>query len=357
MNTLTMPVMSSTARRRIRIRRTKVSLVTLATLLILGIFIMPLIYGASMSLKTKEQLTDLDTSVLPQSKQTFTYNGEELEIYKVPMADGTIRNLAILEKTRASSTFIDPEHPDSTPIVWEGSWRTLNAVWKIDPQWKNYSKAWVTIDFLLLLRNTAMYAILNTIGILFSSSLVAYGFARFRFPGKKVLFMVIIATMILPPAVTTIPTYAFFHHIGWVGTWLPLIVPAFFANAYNVFLLRQFMMGIPRELDEAARIDGAGPLRTFYQIIVPQALPGLVAAGLFNFFYCWNDFFGPLIYLAGHPELHPITVGLTMFNNQYTQQTELIQAASLIACLIPFIIFFFSQRFFMQGVVTTGVDK
>lgn len=355
--TIPLPVISKAGRKRQVRRRTKIAFVTLGTFAILAVFLAPLIYGASMSLKSKEQLVALDNSILPQTKATFHWQDQDLELFEVPQADGSAKNLAMLEKTRVQSTFLDPAAPESAPIVWQGNWRILKQVWKLDPQWKNFTKAWDKINFLNLLKNTALYALFNTLGILLSSSLVAYGFARFSFPGKKVLFMVIIATMILPPAVTTIPTYAFFHSIGWVGTWLPLIVPAFFANAYNVFLLRQFIMGIPRELDEAARIDGAGPFRTFWQIIVPQAIPGLVAAGLFNFFYCWNDFFGPLIYLAGHPELHPISVGLTMFNNQYTVQTELIQAASLIACAIPFVIFFFCQRFFMQGVVVTGVDK
>lgn len=330
---------------------------TLLVLIILFLFLLPLFYGMSMSVKSKEQITNVSSPIIPLGPETFRYQDQDLPVVKVPQNDGSVRELALLEKLRTASTFVDPAHPDAGPIPWQGNWRALQPVTHPDPQWQNFPKAWQSIDFLNLLKNTALYGLITTIGTLLSSSLVAYGFSRFRFPGKGAAFMVLIATIILPPAVTLIPTYAFFFKIGWVGTWLPLLVPSFFANAYNVFLLRQFFMGIPRELDEAAKIDGAGPIRTFYSIIAPQALPAFVAVGLFNFFYCWNDFFGPLVYLAGHPELQPISIGLAAFNNMYTGETHLIQAAALIACVIPVVIFFFAQRFFMQGVVVTGIDK
>jgi len=244
-------------------------------------------------------------------------------------------------------------------IEWEGRWRTLEPVWEIDVQWSNYPEAWVAIDFLKLLGNTLFYAILSTIGAVGSSTLVAYGFARFDFPFKNILFGLVMATIILPGAVTLIPRYAFFNYIGWVGTWYPLIVPVYFANAYNVFLLRQFFLGIPRDLDEAATIDGAGPFRTFWSIILPNAKPALTAVILFHFFFAWNDFMEPLIYLAGNPDKFPITVGLTGFNNLYTQQTNLIMAVSIISLVIPLAIFFFAQRIFLEGIQIggAGVDK
>lgn len=348
--------LSGSRNRRRRLELVKQLGLTLSVTSILLVFLLPLFYGLSMSVKSKQQMTNVSSPLIPLSPQTYSYQGQDLPLVRVPLATG-VRELALLTKKRAESTFVDPAQPQAAPVRWEGNWRSLEPVTKPDPQWQNYPKAWETIDFLTLLRNTALYGLVTTIGTLLSSSLVAYGFSRFRFPGKNLAFMVLIATIILPPAVTLIPTYAFFFKIGWVGTWLPLMVPAFFANAYNVFLMRQFFMGIPRELDEAAKIDGAGPVQTFYRIIVPQAVPAFVAVGLFNFFYCWNDFFGPLIYLAGHPDLQPISIGLSAFNNMYTSETHLIQAASLLACAIPLLIFFFAQRFFMQGVVVTGVDK
>src|SRR4029079_7765301 len=141
-----------------------------------------------------------------------------------------------------------------------------------------------------------------------SCTLVAYGFARFRFPGRGLLFTLLLATIFLPGAVTLIPTYTIFVKLGWVGTWLPILVPAFFANAYDVFLLRQYFLTIPRDLDEAAMIDGAGPFRILRSVVLPQAFPVIVAVSIFTFVYAWNDFFGPLIYLSGKPDLTPRTV-------------------------------------------------
>jgi multiple sugar transport system permease protein len=318
---------------------------------------MPLGYGISTSLKTKQQIASLNPSPIPQSPKMFQYKGNSYEVLKVPQSDGSIRELAIIEKGRNQSVFIDPLEPEATPIVWRGQWRTLETVWIVDPQWNNYVKAWETVDFLKLLKNTVVYAIVTTFGTVFSSLLVAYGFARFNFPGKNVLFIVLISTIILPSAVTLIPTYTMFYHLGWVGTWLPLMVPAFFSNAYNVFLLRQFIMGVPREMDEAARIDGAGPIRTLFSVILPQVTPAIISVALFHFFFAWNDFFGPLIYLAGKPDLQPITVGLSTFNNMYTTEVHLVQAASMISCIIPLCVFFFAQRYFIQGVVISGVEK
>ncbi len=159
------------------------------------------------------------------------------------------------------------------------------------------------INFPRLFGNTLFYAILTEIGTLVSCTLVAFGFARFRFPGRSFLFTLLIATIFLPAAVTTIPTYTFFLKIGWVGTYLPLIVPTFFANAYDVFLLRQYFMTIPREMDEAAMMDGASPLRIFWSIILPQSLPVIVAVSVFHIVWAWNEFYGPMIYLL--PTRHP----------------------------------------------------
>ena len=332
-------------------------LLTVIVTLALASFLVPLAYGVCTSTKNADQIASPTVTALPRSPVTVKVDGNDCEVYAVPMPDGTTRRLAAVDKTRTKTVFADPSNPASASYEWKGNWRTLKPVTKLDPHWSNYSDAWKTINFPRLLRNTAIYAVLNTILILLSSSFVAYGFARFRFPGKKLAFTIVMGTMILPTAVTLIPTYAAFQAIGWVGTMLPLIVPALFSNGYNVFLMRQFIMGIPQEMDEAARIDGANPIQTLYRIILPQAVPGLVAAGLFNFFYCWNDYFTPLVYLSGKPELYPISVGLGLFSGQYSTHVELVQAASVMSCIIPIVVFFLTQRFFMQGVVVTGVEK
>jgi multiple sugar transport system permease protein len=337
-------------------RGAKRGIVTLAVSVVLLAFLVPLIYGLVMSLKTVTQVSSTTQTFLPKSPATAKYQGKDLELYEVPM-NGTTRTLAAVDKTRASTTFVDPADLSGEPIVWEGNWHTLKPVTKLDPHFENYPTAWDTINFARLLRNTLFYAVLNTIGVLLSSSFVAYGFSRYNFPGKNFLFIIVMSTMILPTAITLIPTYIVWQKIGLVGTWWPLIIPAFFSNAYNIFLLRQFFMSIPQEMDDAARIDGANPVQILYRIILPQAVPALVAAGLFNFFYCWNDFFNPIVYLAGKDKLYPITIALGLFSTQYSTRISLVQASTVMSCIVPLLIFFFTQRFFMQGVVVTGVEK
>jgi multiple sugar transport system permease protein len=331
-------------------------LITGFTLIILGLFLVPMAYGVVTAIKTEGQFSKTGAPLWPASEATYEYEGEAYEIYKVPLEDG-VKEMALVVKGRMESQFVDPNDPDAGLIAWEGAWRSLERSWEFDPQWGNFVEAWETINFPLLLGNTVKYAGITTFGAVFSSALVAYGFARFRIPGKNVLFMLMLTTVILPGAVTLIPTYFAFLQIGWVGTWLPLIVPAFFSWGTNTFLIRQFIMSIPRDLDEAAMIDGANPIRVFFSIILPQSVPALTAVALFHFFWAWNDYFNPLIYLSGNPEKFPITIGLSAFNRLYSQQTNLIQAAALITAVIPVIIFFFAQRIFMQGVVITGVEK
>jgi multiple sugar transport system permease protein len=327
--------------------------ITLFTILLVMAYLMPLAYSAAVSLRGPS--VEADAPLWPAVPTQLTYQGQSYDIYKVPI-DGEMRQLALVKKGREKSTFIDPSNP-AQPIEWIGRWRTLDRVWNFSPRWINYSEAWKTINFGRLFLNTFLIGIIGTFGTVVSSTLVAYGFSRFRLPGKNLLFIILIGTIILPPQVTLVPTYAIFSQIGWTGTWLPLLVPHFFANAYNVFLLRQFFMGIPRELDEAAMIDGAGPFRTLLAIILPQSLPALIAVCLFHFFWAWNDFFGPLIYLVGQENLWPISVGMTYFNGQFSQMPHLIQATAIMALALPVLIFLLAQRAFMQGVVVTGVEK
>ena len=191
-------------------------------------------------------------------------------------------------------------------------------------------------------------------GTLLSSSIVAYGFARFRAPGLNVLFLLLLSTMMLPRQVTLIPVYLLFSRLGWVDTLKPLIVPAFFANAYDVFLLRQFFMTIPLEMDEAARIDGAGTFTIFFRILLPLSLPALAAVAIFHFMWAWNDFFDPLIYLQ-HAEKYTLALGLQFFNALHAQNTHLLMAASVVTVLPCVLLFFFAQRTFIQGIVISGV--
>jgi len=334
-----------------------VSFVMMLAFLFVIVYLSPFGNMVIIALESRDQLsTTKDGAILPTEPITFDYQGQKLNMYTVPLDSGP-KVLALLHEGRSSSDFIDPANPDAPPITWEGKWRTLPQAtsFKIHPE--NFGIAWDQINFPLLFRNTFVIAVTGLIGTLLSCISVAYAFARFPIPGKNVLFLVLIATIIIPAQVTLIPTYTFFSKIGWVGTWLPLIVPHFFANAYNVFLLRQYFMTLPRQLDEAAMIDGATPLQVLIKVIIPQSWPVIVSVSLFHIIFAWNDYFGPLIYLLGHADLQPISVGVQVFNYAYGAHPELVQATSLLAMALPLILFFLAQLFFMRGVVITGVDK
>jgi len=332
-------------------------LITSIALFILLAFIAPLGYMFTTGIKSDEQMSDPNASPFwPESPKTFEYQGKQLEIYQVPTESG-VRELAALKKTRTQSTFIDPADPAAGEIQWEGNWRALKPAYFSDPHWENFKRSWDELNFPRLFRNTLIIAVFGTLGAVGSSILVAYGFSRFQFRGKNLAFMILVGTIILPMQATLIPTYIVFQRIGWVNTFLPLIVPHYFANAYNVFLLRQYFMQIPREMDEAAMIDGAGPFRMLVSVILPQALPAVTAVSLFHFFFAWNDFFAPLVYLVSREDLWPLSVGLQRFNATYGRVPNLIQTSALITLVLPVIIFFLAQRVFMQGIVFTGVEK
>ncbi len=333
------------------------AMVSLFALLVLFLYLLPMGNMALSAVRSQDQLSQTqDSSIFPVSPTNFNYQGQDYPVFRVPLESG-LKELALIKKGREKSSFIDPAKPSAEPLEWTGNWRTLEAVQSIVPRWQNFADAWTLAKFPRMFRNTLVIAVLGMIGTLLSCICVGYAFARFPIPGKNILFIILIGTIILPRQVTLIPTYAFFATIGWTGTWLPLIVPHFFANAYNVFLLRQYFMTLPRELDEAAMIDGAGPFRILISVILPQSWPVIVSVAVFHFVFAWNDFFGPLLYLLSAPDLQPISVGIQIFNFQYGPQPELVQATSLMAMALPLIIFLFAQRFFMRGIVVTGVEK
>lgn len=331
-----------------------------ASILLLG-YLSPFIYTLTTSLKDQEQISLPNSPLYPARPAYFEYEGEQYEIYQVPQEDGTLKEMAIYEKGRKASTFIDINNPEAALYEWEGKYRSLDPFWETSFVWENYAEVWnlkgKTYTFGRIIFNTFAIAALGIIGTVISCTAVAYGFSRFRIPYKNVLFLILIATIFLPRTVVTVPLYALFVRIGWAGTWLPLVVPHFFANAFNVFWLRQYFMTIPREMDEAAMIDGAGPLRTLISIILPQAWPALVTVTLTHMVFAWKDFFEPLIYLSTKQELQPISVAINQFNALYGQQPQLIQAAAVLGLAVPVVIFFIAQRVFMQGLVFTGVEK
>jgi multiple sugar transport system permease protein len=330
--------------------------VTLLGLAVMLLFLMPLGYMLATAFKSESQATLQNAPLWPAAAATFNYQGQDYPLYDVPTDQGT-RRLALVNPYREDSDMVDPANPSAGIFNVTGRWRVWNPVYTFSPTLENFSKAWEQVNFGLLFRNTFILAIISTIGDLISCILVAYGFARFRIPGKNILFLIVMATIMLPPQATIIPLFIIFDKLGWVGTWLPLLAPAFLANAYDVFLLRQYLMTIPREMDEAAMIDGANPLRTLVSVIIPQAIPAITAVTLFHFFYVWNDYFGPLVYLVGKENLWPISVGIGAFVTTYNNHPGLSAATATLTLVLPALMFFLAQRQFMQGVVITGVEK
>jgi len=225
-------------------------------------------------------------------------------------------------------------------------------------RWENYAGALSALPFGRYLFNTAIITSSVLVLTLASCTLVAFGFSRLRFPGRDMLFAVCISTMMLPGQVTMIPLYMAYARLGWVDTYLPLIVPSLFGSPFYIFLFRQFFLTIPREYDEAALLDGAGRLRVYWSIVLPQARPALATVALFCFIGTWNDFFGPLIYLNS-PEKATLTLGLNMLKAQVmgtgSVQWQILMAASVLVMLPNIFVFFLAQKQFIRGIQIGGL--
>ncbi|MCB0111571.1 MAG: carbohydrate ABC transporter permease [Caldilineaceae bacterium] len=229
--------------------------------------------------------------------------------------------------------------------------------WLPDPiHWENYRLALTspTFPFLTLLQNTLFYTVTSTIGTVVSSTVVAYAFARMRFWGRDVLFSITLATLLLPGVVTLIPTYILFQRLGWVGTYAPLIVPHFFGSAFNIFLIRQFMLTVPRDMSDAARVDGAGDFTILWRVMAPLLQPVLLVVAILHFMYTWNDFLGPLLYVDDASE-YTLVIGLYAFRSRMALQWHLLTAAALAITLPLILLFFVAQRYFIEGVTLTGI--
>jgi multiple sugar transport system permease protein len=250
------------------------------------------------------------------------------------------------------------------PFIWmiSTSLKDSTAVFTFPPQWiphpakwSNYPESWTLLPFTRFLINTCIITFSCIIGQAVSASLVAYGFARMEFKGNRTLFIILISTMMLPGQVTMIPSFLIFKALHWINTFKPLIVPAFFGGgAFFIFLLRQFFLTIPRDLDEAATIDGCNKFDIFWRIMLPLSKPVLAAVVVFSFIGNWNDFMGPLIYLNSEQN-YTLAVGLNLFQGYHQTAYNLLMAASLIVLLPVLIIFFLAQRYFIEGITLTGI--
>ncbi|AUD62901.1 hypothetical protein BK010_04610 [Tenericutes bacterium MO-XQ] len=225
-----------------------------------------------------------------------------------------------------------------------------------EPQWENFVTAVTAIPFFMYLKNSLIIVVLVMVGTLFSATTAAYAFAKLSWKGRDKWFIVMLATMMIPIQVILIPTYIMYAQIGWLGTRLPLIVPAFFGGgaAFYIFLLRQFYKGIPKELSESAIIDGANHFQIFVKIMLPLTKPALITVALFTFMATWNDYFGPLIFLS-NPDHWTLAIGLRAFQTQFGGRFDLMMAAALLIMLPTLIIFFFAQKSFIEGITFTGI--
>jgi multiple sugar transport system permease protein len=250
------------------------------------------------------------------------------------------------------------------PFVWlvTSSLKAQVQIFQYPPQWipnpirwENYVNALTYKPFGLYLRNTMFIVTMNVIAVVFTSSFCAYGFARIRFPGRDFWFGIVMATLFLPYAILIVPSFIIFTRLGWVNTFLPLVVPQFFGGgAFNIFLLRQFFRTIPEELADAARIDGCSEFGIYARIMLPLSKPALTTVAIFTFLAAWNDLLGPIIYLRT-PENFTVAAGLASFRSQIDVSWDLQLAASTAMILPVVILFFFSQRYFIKGIVMTGL--
>ncbi|MGG1880598.1 carbohydrate ABC transporter permease [Paenibacillus cisolokensis] len=225
------------------------------------------------------------------------------------------------------------------------------------PEWRNFLDAWTAMPFNRYATNTMFIVVLGIIGEMVSATVVAYGFARFRFPGSDFIFLVLLATMMLPFHVTLIPTFLIWQHLGLTGEFDPLVLRSWTAwGPFYIFLLRQFFLTLPRELDDAAEIDGANTFQTFYYVMLPQMVPALLAVAIFAFRGYWNDFLGPLIYLT-NMDLYTLNVGMYFFMGGVNEapQWNYLMAMSTLVALPVILLFFVAQRYFIEGITFTGI--
>jgi len=230
-------------------------------------------------------------------------------------------------------------------------------LWPRPFQWGNFAKVFSEIPLIRYTYSTLVYAVLATIGVVASSIPVAYALSRMSWRGRNVAFLLVISTLMLPVQVTIVPLYVVFVRLHWIGSLKPLIVPAFFGDAFTIFLLRQFFLTIPQELSDAARVDGGGEFQIMTRVIMPLAKPAIAAVALFQFLYCWNDFFGPLLYTGSNPKIWTLAVGLSQYSETVHRSVlwNIQMAASVLFMLPVILLFFLAQRAFVEGVTLTGV--
>jgi multiple sugar transport system permease protein len=326
------------------------------------LFLFPLVWMIATSVKPMSQALEQPPRAFPYEERVPTADDAWYPAIFYKEAPDKEEKLAGLIAREGDRVHIELDGGSTkAQRLWvDASMTRVPPIWR----WENYAKAFTYkadklgyIPFLRYARNTLYIAILSVLGTVLSNALVAYGFARIDFPGRNILFALTLATMMIPFSVRVVPEYVLFKTLGWVGSPKPLWVPAFFASAFNIFLLRQFFMSLPHELSDAAKIDGCSEFRIFRDVLLPLSKPALAVVALFNFMYVWNDFQGPLIYLTDQ-KTYTLAYGLQAYQSQHGgTQWPLLMAAATIVVLPVIVIFFFAQKTFIQGITVTGMKN
>lgn len=354
-------------------RFTGSAILNLVILILLTAYLAPLTYMFVTSLKSPDQVSaGVMAPLYPATPLTYAYQGREYPLMEVPTANG-VQQWALIKTHRTYAEFIDPQNPDGGPIQWDGNWRTLKKAYVFSLAFEAFGQ-WQQANLPLGLLNTLIVIGVSEIAVLATSVAVAYGFSRFRIPGGKWFFFLLIATIMIPDSITLLPTYVMYTNLlnVWLPSlpflqfpfllpwnWLPLLAPHFFGSAIFVFLLRQNFLSIPRDLDEAAMLDGAGPVRILTQIILPQSIPVITTVAMLHFFYIWNEFRISSLYLGANTDLWLLAPRLqrggTMSFNLSPEPG--VQAGALVLMIVPVIVLLVFQRFFMNDMVVTGLEK
>lgn len=323
-----------------------------------AVFILPFLWLVSTSLKFDDQMKAFPPTFIPTKALTVRVGGEEVKAFELRRGE-TSERVRILEELAGDRARVlslnvqDPSRAIEVPVS------ELTEIRYFRPRWENYAEAleYLPAEYhrgLVPLWNTVYVTVLSIVGLLLSSSLAAYAFSRLRWPGREVFFVVLLATMMLPAAVTMLPVFLIFRWLGWVDTLRPLWAPAFLGSAFHIFLLRQFFMTIPMELEEAAKIDGCNPFTTYWRIMLPLVKPALAAVTIMAFMGSWNNFMGPLIYINS-PQKMPLSYALYLFQGMHGGEQGLLMAAATMMMLPVLLVFFFTQRYFIQGITLTGL--
>ncbi len=325
-------------------------------------FLVPFLWMLLTAFKSSQDVFHTPPRWLPYDNVQVEVNDELLPLYDVQTENG-VKRLAAVKIVEGVGTFVDPANPAQTMEyeIQKGATKIAEPVMQVSFRWQNFPEAMsrgsrptIGASFWVYFRNSLMVAFFSIVGTLLANTPVAYAFARLKFPGRDILFVLVLATMMLPFQVTMIPVYLLFNdYLGWGDTFLPLIIPTFFANAYDVFLLRQFFRTIPEEMCDAARVDGASEWQIFTRVVLPLSVPVLATVTVFTFLWAWNDFTGPLLFLTS-PKNFTMALGLQDFQSQRTMVWNQLMAAATVFTVPIVIAFFFAQKTFIQGIKLTG---